>query len=73
MAIGACIQNMLLMAEELGLGACWLGEILNRKEEVNKFLNISERYELMAVIALGYSDEHPSSKRKPLGELIIEK
>jgi len=28
LAIGACIQNMLLAAHSLGLGACWLGEIL---------------------------------------------
>ena len=28
MAIGACVQNMLLEAHSLGLGSCWLGEIL---------------------------------------------
>ena len=32
MAIGACIQNILLQAYELGLGTCWLGEIINRKD-----------------------------------------
>ena len=30
MAIGACIQNMLLQVESLSLGACWMGEILNK-------------------------------------------
>ena len=30
-AIGACIQNMLLSIHDLGLGAVWLGEILNKK------------------------------------------
>ncbi|ODS40157.1 nitroreductase [Candidatus Altiarchaeales archaeon WOR_SM1_SCG] len=73
MAIGACIQNMLLAAVELGIGSCWLGEILNRKDGVNEFLNISKNYELMAVIALGYCDENPASGRKPLRELIIGK
>lgn len=57
MAIGACIQNMLLQAESLGLGACWLGEILNKKDGVSKYLNLKEDLELMAVVALGYSDE----------------
>jgi len=42
MAIGACIQNMLLDAYALGLGTCWLGEILNRKEEVSGFLKLSK-------------------------------
>lgn len=72
MAVGACIQNMLLAAEELELSTCWLGEILNRKEEVNKFLNIPEKYELMAVIALGYGDETPVSERKPINELMLD-
>lgn len=57
MAIGACIQNMLLLAHELGLGTCWLGEILNKKEEVQKYLEIDSDLELMAVVTLGYSDE----------------
>jgi nitroreductase len=53
-AIGACIQNMLLTAHELGLGACWLGEILNRKKEVAAILGFAENMELMAVVTLGY-------------------
>jgi len=51
MAIGACIQNMLLEAHSLGLGACWLGEILNKKEEVSEYLKLDEDLEVMAVIA----------------------
>ncbi|MDD5756188.1 MAG: nitroreductase family protein [bacterium] len=33
MAIGASIQNMLLAACSLGIGACWLGEILSKKKK----------------------------------------
>ncbi|MFH1859496.1 MAG: nitroreductase family protein [bacterium] len=40
-AIGACIQNMLLAIHELGLGACWIGEILNQKERVLDLLELS--------------------------------
>ncbi|MCS7231403.1 MAG: nitroreductase [Elusimicrobiota bacterium] len=75
-AIGACIQNMLLMCHSLGLGACWIGEILNRKEEVEKFLGIPNHLELMAVITIGYpyeEDIKTSSNRKNLEELIIKK
>ena len=35
-AAGACIQNMLLAAEALGLGAVWLGQILKNREEVRR-------------------------------------
>jgi len=71
LAIGAAIQNMLLCAYSLGIGTCWLGEILNRKEEVNVMLEVSQKMELVAVIALGYPDEKPTSTRKEIDELVI--
>ncbi|MCM8800306.1 MAG: nitroreductase family protein [Candidatus Omnitrophica bacterium] len=72
MAVGACIQNMLLEAHSLDLGTCWLGEILNKKEDVEKFLNLKENLELTAVISLGYPDEKALEvKRKSLKELKI--
>lgn len=72
-AAGACIQNMLLAAEALDLGAVWLGEILNRGSEVNRILELADHYRLMAVIALGYpAHRRQKSPRKALGELIIK-
>lgn len=73
MAMGACIQNMLLEAYSLGLGACWLGEILNKKDEVCSFLGLDKDLELVAVLALGYPDKAmPKSCRKALRSLKIE-
>lgn len=57
MSIGACIQNMCLEAHALGLGTCWLGEILNKKQAVAKYLKLDADLELMAVVTLGYPDE----------------
>jgi nitroreductase len=72
MAIGACIQNMCLEAHSLGLGTCWMGEILNRKKEVHKYLDLDEDLELMAVVTLGYPNEDITKGcRKPLRELKI--
>lgn len=72
-AVGACLQNMLLAAEALDLGAVWLGEILNRREEVNQLLELTAHYQLMAVIALGYPEHRQQkSQRKPLDELLIK-
>lgn len=34
MAIDACIQNMLLYIHWQKLGACWMGEILNKRKEI---------------------------------------
>jgi len=73
MAVGACIQNMLLCAHQQGIGSCWLGEILNRKEEVSRALQADSDYELMALITLGYPDEQKSkSSRKSVKSLIIK-
>jgi nitroreductase len=59
LAIGACIQNMLLAANSLELGACWLGEILKNKDAVSDLSKAPKTYELMAVIALGEPAEKP--------------
>ena len=69
-AVGACIQNMLLKAHDLGLGAVWLGEILNQREKVEKELGVGQ--ELMAVVALGHPAEEGGSDRMDLRELILD-
>ncbi|HSV97655.1 MAG TPA: nitroreductase [Spirochaetota bacterium] len=71
LGIGACIQNMLLAAHSLGIGAVWLGEILNQKSAVNGLLGLDASYELMAVLALGSPDERPESERRPIDELVV--
>jgi nitroreductase len=69
-AIGACMQNMLLAAHSLGLGASWQGEILNRRAEVESLLGAPSDYELMAVLTLGFpSRSDQSSSRKALEEI----
>jgi len=72
--MGACIENMLLAAHTHGLGACWLGEILNKKEKVSEILNApADRFELMAVIAMGFPGEQVKKrKRVPLDEVWRE-
>lgn len=71
-AMGACLQNMLLMAHGLGLGAVWLGEILKNADQVRRVLGLDEDLELMAVVALGWPDERQrSGQRKGLGEMTV--
>lgn len=71
MAIGASIQNMLLTAHSLGLGAVWLGQIINRKDEVVSVINLPDGNEPVAFIALGVPAEKPEKDRKELAELVI--
>ena len=72
-AAGACIQNMLLAAEALELGAVWLGQILKNKAEVNRILGLTDDYDLMAVIAMGYPlHRNQKSRRKKTSELLLK-
>jgi nitroreductase len=71
-AAGACIQNMLLTAHELGLGAVWLGQILAKKDKVNEVLRLNSQYELAALLAFGYPQHrNQQSQRLPLETFIL--
>jgi len=73
-AAGACLQNMLLAAEALGLGAVWLGQILKNKEAVNRILALDEDFDLMALLAIGHpAHRRQKSHRKPLHHFILKK
>jgi len=71
MAIGACIQNMLLEAHALGLGAVWLGEILKNRDKFCGIASVPSGNELMAAIAIGVPDESPAGDRKEISSLMI--
>lgn len=55
----AAMQNMLLMAQDLGLGAVWLGvyPIEERVKALKKLLNLPEDVIPMAIMSLGYPAE----------------
>ncbi|UCD15623.1 MAG: nitroreductase [Candidatus Omnitrophota bacterium] len=72
MAIGSCVQNMLLYVHSQKLGACWLGEILNKRKEISKFLRLSSNLELEAVVALGKPLKgKDKGARKSLKSLVV--
>jgi nitroreductase len=72
-SMGACLQNMLLAAHGMGLGAVWLGEILKSAEEVRKLLGVPEAMELMAVVAIGYPDgKGGTSSRKGVQDVLLK-
>ena len=58
--VSIVMTHMMLMAEELGLGACWIGRIT--PELVKKNLDIPKNVKVVAVLSLGYhrEDDRPS-------------
>ena len=57
---GACGENLILCAQGDGVGSCWLGAV--NRPVLAQVLNISHRFLIHSVIALGYPDESPVSE-----------
>jgi nitroreductase len=71
-SMGACLQNMLLAAHSMEIGAVWLGEILKNGDKVRELLNLPGTLELMAVIAMGHpAKRDQTSERKSIEEVIV--
>ncbi len=74
--MGACAENMLLAAHAMGLGAVWIAEIRKNKEQVAIECSVDpERYDMMVVMPVGYSDEspEPTPRKRTLDEVIISR
>jgi nitroreductase len=56
----AAIQNMLLAAHALGLGACWVGAF--DEEKIGEICKIPSQARPQAILTLGYPQEDPPTK-----------
>jgi len=67
---GIAGEHMVLQAEELGLGTCWIGWFNTRK--ARKFFKIPNKYKVISLLAMGYYEKKPSRerKRKMLEEIV---
>ncbi len=65
----AAIQNMLLAACALGLGACWIGAF--HEEEVEKVLKTPRGVRPVAIVPVGHPAEKPEAPpKRSIGEII---
>jgi coenzyme F420-0:L-glutamate ligase / coenzyme F420-1:gamma-L-glutamate ligase len=71
-SIGAAIQNMLLMAYDLGLDAGWMCAPLFCPEVVCKSLDLDPQLIPQALITIGFAAADPERReRLPLSSLIV--
>ena len=56
----AAIQNLLLKAHALGLGACWIGDIFYTYDAIMDYFK--KPWKLLAAITVGHSDVTPGPK-----------
>ena len=72
MDCAAAIQNMLVAAESLNIGTCWVGLVTplfksERADEFSKLFGITDDFELYYAVALGYKTEEnaqPAPRRE---------
>ncbi|MBS7249313.1 MAG: nitroreductase family protein [Candidatus Freyarchaeota archaeon] len=67
---GIAVEHMVLAAQSLGLGTCWIGAF--NEEEIKKTLEIPQEVTVVAMLGIGYPKQTPSpTSRKKLGELFF--
>ncbi|MGE5483578.1 MAG: nitroreductase family protein [Ignavibacteriales bacterium] len=55
--IGACMQNMALMAHALGLGGCWSTFSAKQIEGIHEHFNLPDYIEVVTYLSLGWAAE----------------
>ena len=65
-SVAMAIQNLLLAAHALGLGACWMCAPLFVADTVREVLKLDEDWEPQALITLGYAAETRAKERVAL-------
>jgi len=64
--VSLAVENMLLAAHALGLGACYLGafdpEHPDVEKSISKALNLPKNVKIVCLISVGYPDETPKKK-----------
>jgi coenzyme F420-0:L-glutamate ligase/coenzyme F420-1:gamma-L-glutamate ligase len=71
-SVAAATQNLLLAAQNAGLGACWMAAPLYCPDVVHAVLQLPDDWEAQALITLGYpADEGKLKDRVDFRELTI--
>lgn len=70
LSIGAAIENMILEAQELGIGSLWIGNTCFAYNELMEYTG--QNGQLIGAVALGYADEKPDARPRRKLEDITE-
>lgn len=69
-SIGAAVQNMILGAQNFGLGTLWICDIFYCSSEICSWLNRKD--ELVAAVAIGYPNQFPYPRPRKLLQEVAE-
>jgi F420 biosynthesis protein FbiB-like protein len=69
-SIGAAIQNMLLAAQDLGIGSLWICDVFYAYTELGDWLG--EDSQMIAAVSLGYPAESPAARARKSVEKVTQ-
>jgi len=72
LSVAMAVQNLLLAAQALGLGACVLTAPLVAQPSVRNALTLPAGYDITCFVAVGYPGESPPAPRRKTLEQIVE-
>lgn len=65
------IDHITLRATDLGLGSCWV--MMFDKEKVRALLELEDRYDIVALLPIGYPDQSPKQRpRLDYNEVLLK-
>jgi len=72
LGVGAAVQNLLLAAHALGLGACWMtAPVTFAQKELEELLQPEEGYRIISLVPVGRpTKERRGPGRKDIGEIL---
>ena len=69
-SIGAAIQNMLLVATDLGIGSLWICDVFSAYDELCEWLNAEGQ--MIAAVSFGYPTKSPNPRpRKAVEDVTV--
>ena len=69
--LAIAVEHIALRAVDLGLGSCWV--MMFDGEKTKRLLGLEERYDVIALLPVGYPDQSPGPRpRLPLEEIILK-
>jgi len=68
--VAVSIMNLMLVAQEFGLGSVWLGAF--REEEVAEVLDLPESHRPVAIVPVGYPKHIPAPPPRKNAEEIVQ-
>ena len=60
--IGIAGEHIVLQAEEMGLGTCWIGWFNTRN--ARRFFDLPRKYKVASMMAMGYYEPKPRQEKK---------